>query len=310
MSLPPLNALRAFEASARHLSMKEAAAELSVTPGAISQLVRSLEQRLGTALFRRANRTLALTEAGHAYFVPIRHAFRQIGEATRRLQAMQSTLTVSAPPAFAASWLVPRLRGFRTRHPDIELSIVTSRSLADFATDAVDIAIRHGLGHYPGLAADRIATIAMIPVCSPDFFKTQQHKPRQPADLLDLPLLHDAERQDWALWFRTQGIADLPQAALRGASFDDMTLLLSAAASDQGIALVSEPLARPELQRGTLVRVLNVAWPQEFAYWLVYPRATADQPKVAAFRTWLLGEGRRLNASARRASRAKPRRTP
>lgn len=310
MPLPPLNALRAFEASARHLSMKEAAAELAVTPGAISQLVRSLEQRLGTPLFRRANRTLALTEAGHAYFVPIRHAFRQIGEATRRLQAMQSTLTVSAPPAFAASWLVPLLGSFRARHPDIELAIVTSLSLANFASDAVDVAIRHGLGRYPGLASDRIATIAMIPVCSPGFFKTLHRRPRQPADLIDLPLLHDAERQDWPLWFRTQGIADLPQAALRGASFDDMTLLLRAAASDQGIALVTETLARPELQRGTLVRVLNVAWPQEFAYWLVYPRAAADQPKVAAFRTWLLEEGRRLNATARRASRAAPRRTP
>ena len=310
MPLPPLNALRAFEASARHLSMKEAAAELSVTPGAISQLVRSLEQRLGTALFRRANRTLALTEAGHAYFVPIRHAFRQIGEATRRLQAMQSTLTVSAPPAFAASWLVPLLGGFRARHPDIELSIITSRSLTNFATDAVDVAIRHGLGRYPGLVSDRIATIAMIPVCGPALLGTLPRKPRQPADLLSLPLLHDAERQDWALWFRTQGIADMPQATLRGASFDDMTLLLSAAASDQGIALVSEALARPELQRGTLVRVLNVAWPQEFAYWLVYPRAAADQPKVAAFRTWLVEEGRRLNATTRRATRAVPRRKP
>jgi len=149
----------------------------------------------------------------------------------------------------------------------------------------------------------------MIPVCSPDFFKTLPRKPRQAADLLDLPLLHDAERQDWALWFRTQGIADLPQTALRGASFDDMTLLLSAAASNQGIALVSEPLAPPELQRRMLVRVLNVAWPQEFAYWLVYPRAAGDQPEVAAFRAWLLGEGRRLNATARQATRAAPHRT-
>ena len=167
--LPPLNALRAFEATARHLSMKEAAAELAVTPGAVSQLVRSLEQRLGAALFRRANRSLMLTEAGQAYFVPIRHAFRQIGEATRRVQALPRAgmLTVSSPPAFAASWLVPRLGRFSARHPDIELNIATTRRLANFAADGIDLAIRHGLGRYPGLRCDRIATIAMIPVCSP-----------------------------------------------------------------------------------------------------------------------------------------------
>ncbi len=162
--LPPLNALRAFEASARHLSMKEAAAELSVTPGAVSQLVRGLEQRLGTQLFRRGNRSLVLTEAGQNYFAPIRHAFRQIGEATRRLRALPNAgvLTVSAPPAFAASWLVPRLGRFRARHADIELNIATTRGLANFAADGVDVAIRHGLGRYPGLRCDRIASIAMI----------------------------------------------------------------------------------------------------------------------------------------------------
>src|SRR3954464_4690501 len=143
--LPPMNALRAFEATARHLSMKEAAVELAVTPGAVSQLVRGLEERLGTRLFLRANRSITLTEAGQAYFVPIRHAFRQIGEATRRLNAMPRAgmLTVSAPPAFAASWLVPRLGRFSDRHPDIELSITTTRRLADFSVEGVDLAIRH-----------------------------------------------------------------------------------------------------------------------------------------------------------------------
>src|SRR5215471_12106290 len=118
-ALPPLNALRAFEAAARHLSMKEAATELSVTPGAVSQLVRGLEQRLGTQLFRRGNRSLVLTEAGQSYFVPIRHAFRQISEATRHVQAKPNVLTISAPPAFAASWLVPRLGSFREQRADI-----------------------------------------------------------------------------------------------------------------------------------------------------------------------------------------------
>lgn len=304
-TLPPLNALRAFEAAARHLSMKEAAAELSVTPAAVSQLVRSLESRLGTQLFRRGNRSLVLTEAGQSYFVPIRHAFRQIGEATRRLRALPNAgvLTVSAPPAFAGSWLVPRLAGFRDRHPDIELNIATTRRLANFTADGVDVAIRHGLGHYPGLRCDRIATIAMIPVCSRRFLASLPRQPRTPDDLLALPLLQDAERQDWALWFQAQGVADLGHTASSGISFDDQMLLIGAAASHQGAALVTETLAQPELDRGNLVRVLDVAWPQEFAYWLACPRATADQPKIAAFRDW-------VTTTARPATRAARDRTP
>jgi len=302
--LPPLNALRAFEAAARHLSMKEAAAELSVTPGAISQLVRGLEQRLGTPLFRRGNRSLVLTEAGQNYFAPIRHAFRQIGEATRRLRAQPnaSVLTVSAPPAFAAAWLVPRLGRFRTRHADIELNIATTRGLANFAADGVDVAIRHGLGRYPGLRCDRIDSIAMVPVCSPRLFTSLRDRPRQPGDLLRLPLLHDGERQDWALWFQAHDVADIGHAASSGISFGDQRLVCRAAASHQGGALVSETLARSELEQGRLVRVLEVAWPQEFSYWLVCPRATAEQPKIVTFRDWLISESVR---PARRAARGR-----
>jgi LysR family glycine cleavage system transcriptional activator len=305
-TLPPLNALRAFEAAARHLSMKEAAAELSVTPGAVSQLVRALEARVGTQLFRRCNRSLLLTEAGQSYFAPIRHAFRQIGEATRRLHALPNAgvLTLSAPPAFAASWLVPLLGRFRALHPDIELNVVTTRGLANFATDGVDVAIRHGLGRYPGLRCDRIASIAMVPVCSAQFLASLPRRPRHPIDLIDLPLLHDAERQDWALWFQAQGVPDAGHVAARGISFDDQMLLIRAAASHQGIALVTETLARPELTQRSLVRAVDVAWPQEFAYWLVCPRATADQPKITLFRAWLLSE------SVRPARRAAPDRTP
>jgi LysR family transcriptional regulator, glycine cleavage system transcriptional activator len=301
-SLPPLNALRAFEAAARHLSMKEAAAELSVTPGAVSQLVRGLEARVGTQLFRRGNRSLVLTEAGQGYFAPIRHAFRQIGEATRRLRALPNAgvLTVSAPPAFAASWLVPRLGRFRALHADVELNIATTRGLANFAADGVDVAIRHGLGRYPGLRCDRIASIAMVPVCSPRLLASLPTRPSRPADLLHLPLLHDAERQEWALWFQANGVADIGHAASHGISFDDQMLLIRAAVSHQGVALVTETLARPELEQGTLLRVLRLAWPQEFAYWLVCPRATADQPKIAGFRDWLISESAH---PARRAAR-------
>lgn len=135
-------------------------------------------------------------------------------------------------------------------------------------------------------------------------------RPRQPTDLLRLPLLHDGERQDWALWFQAHGVGDLGHVASSGISFDDQTLLIRAATSHQGVALVSEPLARPELEQGRLVRVLSAGWPQEFSYWLACPRATAEQPKIVAFREWLLAEGRSINRNARRARQAARRRTP
>jgi LysR family glycine cleavage system transcriptional activator len=290
-ALPPLNALRAFEATARHLSMKQAAAELGVTPGAVSQLVRLLEDRLGTVLFHRAQRRLRLTDAGAAYAVPLRHAFRQIAEATQRLrQACGRSLAVSAPPAFAMSWLVPRLGRFRARHPDIALRVTTSRSLANFAADGVDVAIRHGLGRDPGLRCDRIVAIDMVPACAPGFLAALPVPPRAPADLLRLKRLHGADPQEWALWFRAHGVAEPADAALDGLGFDDQTLLIRAAAAGHGVALVTEALARAELDDGRLVRLLDAAWPQEFAYWLVCPRHTADHPAIAAFRDWVLAE--------------------
>lgn len=299
--LPPLNALRAFDAVARHLSIKAAAEELNVTPGAVSQLVRVLEDRLGVRLFRRLNRRLVLTEAGQSYAAPIHSAFRQIGEATRRLEAVADAriLTVSAPPAFAASWLVPRLGRFREQHPDIDLRILTSRELADFAAGDVDVAIRHGLGRYKGLRSDRIATVALAPVCSPALLAARGITPPLPAEkVAHLPLLHDAQRQDWALWFQAQSVEPVPREAMAGPSFDDQMLLIRAAVSGQGVALVTEALAWPELERGGLVTATDAAWPQEFAYWLVYPQANAEQPKIAAFRVWLLGESHRPSATA------------
>ena len=293
-SLPPLNALRAFEAAARHLSMKEAAAELAVTPGAVSQLVRGLEERLGTRLFRRGNRSLVLTEAGQSYFAPIRHAFRQIGEATRRLQALpqcrhahrQRAARLRRLLAGAAARPLPRAsRRHRTQHrhhpqPGEFRRRRRRRGDPPRSRPLSGPALRphrhdrHDPGVQPAASSPRCGDAA----------------PQRPADLLGLTLLHDAERQDWALWFQAQGVADISQAASSGISFDDQMLLIRAAASNQGIALVTETLARPELERGNLVRVLDVAWPQEFAYWLVVSarhRRTAEDrrlPRLAAGR--------------------------
>jgi LysR family transcriptional regulator, glycine cleavage system transcriptional activator len=290
--MPPLNALRAFEAVARLGSMKEAANELSVTPGAISQQVAVLEQRLGVLLFHRRDRALVLTEAGRAYFPPVRSAFRQIAEATRRVNSASGApvLTVSAPPAFAAVWLVPRLGAFQARHPTIDVRLSTSRALADLDAGGTDIAIRHGQGRWKGLRADRIVTAALVPVCNPALLRGGP-PPSRAEELASLPLLHDGQRQDWPLWFQAHDVQPVPREAFSGASFDDQMLLLRAAAAGQGVALVTEALARPELAAGVLARALDLPLPQDSAYWLVCPLAAAEQPKIAAFRDWVLAEG-------------------
>lgn len=289
--LPPLKALRAFEATARHLSIKDAAEELHVTPSAVSQLIRSLEERLGTRLFRRLNRALVLTEAGQAYLPPVHHAFRRISKATQDVTALSgsNTLTVSVMPNFAVSWLIPRLANFRARHPAIDLRIQSTAKLTDFARDGVDVAIRHGLGRYPGLRSDRIMAVELVPVASPALF-TVHERPSQPSDVLNLPLLHEEARADWRLWLDAQGVdcVDVPN----GPSFDDETLRIHAALAALGVALVRNGLVENELADGRLVSLSTVAWPSEFAYYCVFPQETGDHPNIAAFRDWLIEESR------------------
>lgn len=287
---PPLNALRAFESVARHASMTAAASDLGVTPGAVSQQIAVLEARLGVLLFHR-RRTLELTEAGRALLPHIRAAFRQINEAVQRVKALSGArvLTLSAPPAFAASWLVPRLGRFQARHPAIDLHLSTGRALVDFEAGGVDAAIRHGLGQWRGLHADRIVSAALVPVCAPRILLTRAPI-RAPAELASMPLLHDGAHQDWAQWFQAHGVSPLPDAAFSGVAFDDQLLLIRAAAAGQGVALITEALAQAEFVAGGLVRVLDLTRPEESAYWLVYPRARAEQPAIAALRDWLREE--------------------
>src|SRR5882724_11874570 len=205
--LPPLNALRAFEATARHLSVKNASDELCVTPGAVSQMVKSLELNLGVMLFKRLNRGLVLTEAGQTYLPAVRNAFRQIAEATGRIAGTIETghLTVSTTPFFAAAWLVPRLKPFQDAHPDIDLQVATTNLLVDFSRESVDVAIRHGLGRYPGLHSERVLTLEVVPVASPGLV-ARLGLPKAPTELLHWPQVHDAERKGWHRWFQAQGV--------------------------------------------------------------------------------------------------------
>lgn len=301
--LPPLNALRAFEATARHLSVKNAADELCVTPGAVSQLVKTLELHLGVQLFRRVNRGVFLTDAGQAYLPPVRNAFRQISDATQKVAVPAETglLTVSATPFFASAWLVPRLKSFQDAHPDIDLQVLTSNALADFSRDGVDVAIRHGMGQYPGLASQRVLTVEMVPVAAPALV-VEHGKPKKPADLLRWPRVNDADRKGWRLWFEAQGIEDAGPA--RGPSFDDAGLLLQAVLAGQGSALLPAAMMAPEIEQGRLVQLSKVTWLEDFAYYLVCPEGSRDRPKVAAFRDWLLSAVRQKSASSGSRKRA------
>lgn len=288
--LPPLNALRAFEATARHLSVKNAAGELCVTPGAVSQSLKALEAHLGVRLFQRANRGIFLTDVGQEFLPPVRSAFRQIAEASKRIaDAVESgVLTVSTTRFFAGSWLVPRLRAFQEAHPDIDLRLTTSGALVDFSRDRVDVAIRHGLGRYPGLSSDKIVAVEIVPVAAPDLV-ARHGLPGSPAALAAWPRVHDAERKGWDLWLAAHGLEE--SVPPRGPSFDDSSLLLQAVRAGQGVGLLPAALVALDIAEGRLVRLAEDALLEDFAYYLVMPETGRGRPKIEAFRSWILAAG-------------------
>ncbi|MFQ5955784.1 MAG: transcriptional regulator GcvA [Kiloniellales bacterium] len=290
--LPPLNALRAFEAAARHLSFTRAAQELNVTQAAVSHQVKALEARLGIALFRRLNRALMLTEAGQAYLPAVRDAFDAIAEATRHLEAHRTggVLTVTTLISFAAKWLVPRLGRFRAGHPDLDVRLTTSDQLVDFSRDDVDLGIRYGRGQYPGLHAVRFLTEDIFPVCSPALLAGDSPL-ASPADLRHHTLLHDDMREDWRMWLLAAGVDGLDPT--RGPAFSHSNLVIQAAVEGQGVTLGRGALVAEDLAAGRLVKPFAISLPAEFAYYIVAPEATAGQPKIVAFRDWLLEEARR-----------------
>jgi LysR family transcriptional regulator, glycine cleavage system transcriptional activator len=285
--LPPLNALRAFEAAARHLSFTKAADELFVTQAAISHQVKALETWLGQPLFRRKSRKLYLTEAGQAYAGPLGMAFDEIDTATARLSALDSsgTLTVSVLPSIAAKWLVPRMRGFRERHPEIDVRLSPSTHLTDFSREAVDVVLRYGRGDWIGMRADQFLTEDIFPVCSPDLL-AGSHPLRQPDDLKHHTLLHDDYYEDWTRWLLAAGVRDID--TMHGPVYEDSSNLLQAAMAGEGVALGRSALAADDLAAGRLVKAFDISLPVEFAYYVVAPETSADRPKVAAFREWVI----------------------
>lgn len=291
--LPPLNALRAFESAARHMSISRAARELFVTPAAISHQVKSLEEFVGTALFVRRHRALALTEAGATLLPGLRAGFTQLSEAIAQLHARQHDrpLTVSANISFCSKWLIPRLDDFRGRQPDIDIRIDASNALVDFASDDVDVAVRYGGGVYPGLVSHKLWDAQVFPVCSPSL--PSAVKPlTTPADLRNHTLLHPdwfSESDtwlDWRSWLLSVGITDIDPHT--GLQFNQTTLAIQAAIEGQGVALANRMLVADDLAAGRLIKPFELSLDMEFTFYLVYPETTAQRPTLAAFRDWLL----------------------
>jgi LysR family glycine cleavage system transcriptional activator len=295
--LPPLNGLRAFEAAARHLSLTRAAEELHVTPAAISHQVKGLESYLGVKLFRRANRSLLLTDAGQACLPGLRQGFDRLAEAIEAVRARDESgpFTVSVPPSFGAKWLVTRLDRFTRKHPGYDVRLDASMRLVDLLREGVDIAVRYGSGHYEGMRVDCLMSEVAIPVCSPRLLEGNPPL-RVPEDLCRHTLLHhtapyqDDNYPDWRMWLQAAGVTSCDLG--RGPTFSMASMAVQAAVDGQGVALVGNVLVADDIAAGRLVRPFELSFPVQFAYYIVSPLITAERHRVVAFREWLLEEAR------------------
>ena len=285
--LPPLNALRAFEASARQLSFTRAAEELFVTQAAISHQIKALEDNLGIKLFMRKNRALLLTEEGQSYYLDIKDVFNSLHEATERLLARgaKGAITVSLQPSFAIQWLVPRLNTFNLLHPDIDVRIKAVDQPENSLTEDVDIAIYYGRGRWSGIHADQLHTEYLIPVCSP-ILMTGKKPLNKIEDLEKHTLLHDTSRRDWKRWFKH---VDVRGANVNhGPIFSHSAMVVQAAIHGQGVALAHSVLAKPDIDAGRLVCPFNEVLVSKNSYYIVCREQQLELGKISAFREWVL----------------------
>lgn len=280
--------LHTFVAVARSGRMRDAAASLALTPGAISQRIRELEDSIGYRLFTRTQAGVELNAAGQALFVSLNEPFRKIEEVCGTLESPSSRrIRITTMGSFAANWLVPRLSDFSKLHPDIDVAVETESRIVDLRREPVDLAIRHGLGDYPGFDVVWLMAPELIVVASPKLLQSRQLI-ETPADCLAFPLLHDVERADWRLWFEAQGVKVAKE--LKGPSFSDDHLIVKAAAAGQGLALVRDVYADDELRAGRLIQAVAVKWPTRFAYYAVGTAAALQKPAARIFREWLISE--------------------
>jgi LysR family glycine cleavage system transcriptional activator len=297
------------------LSFKKAADELSVTPTAVSHLIKGLEDYLGVTLFRRLTRALDLTAEGAAMLPKVREGMECLAAAVERTRpgTLSARLSVSAPPSFASRWLVPRLQRFAAAQPLVELHVAASIKTIDGAghdgdagLEDVDLrdgtsalSVRFGTGQYPGYRVERILAPIYIAVCSPKLL-TAKRPLRCPADIRYHVLIHDdtisneQQRPTWQEWLQAAAVDGVDASA--GPHFSDSGLALAAAVDGLGIVLASKPLVAPEIAAGRLTSPFDIAIRRDYAYYLVTPQALAERPAVAAFRDWLLGEAGREEA--------------
>ncbi|MCH8105450.1 MAG: transcriptional regulator GcvA [Proteobacteria bacterium] len=299
--LPPLNSLRAFESAGRHLSFSKAALELSVTTGAISQQIRTLEEFLDIKLFKRRSRSIVLTEPGQIFLPLLSEGFTRITEAvdTVRRSQRDGPLTISAAPSFTSRWLIPRLCKFQARHPEIDVRIDASSRLVDFVREDIDVGIRFGTGEFEGLDPIYLFSFDLIAVCSPDLIRGSNGL-LDISDIADYTLLHNEDANtgdswpDWGMWLATAGIDDID--ASRGIFFNQGEMIINAAIEGQGIALVGNVLAAGEIEAGRLVQLFETKLPVRLSFHLVTSRQKARSTKVTAFREWILEESAYLRA--------------
>jgi LysR family glycine cleavage system transcriptional activator len=296
-NLPPLTALRAFEAAARHLSFTRAAAELAMTQAAVSYQIKILEERVGSPLFLRRPRQVMLTETGQVFAVAATDAFRRIAEAYESARTGgQGTLSISTIPTFAANWLALNLGAFQVEHPKIAVRIETSDLLADLARDNIDIAIRSGAtGRWPGLEAHHLFRETFTPMLSPALADSIGGV-REPADLLRLPIIGSSDAW-WRIWFGKAGLDAAEElAALPRTEFGSQAYEGRAAVAGLGVGILTPAMFSQELAAGSLIQPFDILGDYDHSYWLVHETARSNVPKIRAFREWLLD---RIGASPR-----------
>jgi len=286
--IPPLAAVRVFEAAARHENFTAAANELGMTQAAVSYQVKLLEERLGVPMFSREKKRVALTDAGRRAAPRISRAFDALDAAFGTIRADDAALlTVSTSNTFANTWLAWRLGSFQMAHPEMAVRLLTSDTLTDFAADDVDIAIRAGKGPWPELSQDLLVPIDFTPMCSPDFLA--RHPIEGPADLLHLPQIspHDPW---WGHWLRETGVDATKAPPRAGVRLDSQAHEGHAAMAGQGVAMLTPFFWRNDLAERRLVRPFDQVSTRGYAYWLVCPEARRNVAKIRRFREWLLAE--------------------
>jgi LysR family glycine cleavage system transcriptional activator len=292
MSLPPLNALRVFEAVGRRGSVKQAADELFVTPGAVSRQLALLEGHLGTPLFTRSHRALALTASGKRYLARVSDVLLALSQATEEIKSTKGRdpLRIWCPMTFGMRWLVPRLPVFRASQPDRDVVFTTSLGTVNFDAQATGVAIRIGRGDWPGCVCHRLVDIELTPVCSPALLE-RLGPFRNAADLTRTTLLQSAARPNyWRLWLDTSGAPDLDPE--RGITFESVSLAYQMALEGAGVAMGQRALVAADVKAGRLVEPFAQRVNSGDAFYLIYPNRLAQDAFVLRFRDWLLDEAR------------------